>query len=143
VGRTSIFSACLYLSSVTIWLATRSHKKGNTTWWRNWLLLTIGLGATFIYGEVSEYYGMAADQHMVPSSDVFATSFYSLTGFHGLHVLTGLLLLSILFVLTLAGKFSRGANKPAVMVITTYWHFVDAVWLVIFPTVYLWTLAGP
>lgn len=143
VGRTAIFSACLYASSLTIWLAARSHKRGRGMRWFGWLVLTILLGATFLYGEISEYSTMAGVDHVVPNSDVFASSFYALTGFHGFHVFVGLLLLTVLCGLTLRGKFKGGARRSAVQVISIYWHFVDALWVVIFPTVYLWSLAGP
>ena len=143
VGRTSIFTACLYASSLTIWMAGRHHKRGHNLRWRAWLLLTIGLGATFLYGEITEYYTGAAIHHDVPNSDVFTSSYYALTGFHGFHVFIGLLLLSILFLLAMGGKFNNGTRRSAVGALSIYWHFVDGVWVVIFPTVYLWSLAGP
>lgn len=141
VGRTSIFTACLLSSSLTIWLAGRDHRRGRARW-RGWLLLTIGLGAAFLYGEISEYDSMVRVDGTVPNSDVFASTFYALTGFHGFHVFVGLSLLTILLVLALAGKFTGGARRGAVTSISLYWHFVDGVWAVIFPTVYLWSLAG-
>lgn len=143
VGRTSIFTACLWASSVTMWLAGRGHKRGNDLLWRAGLLLTIGLGATFLYGEISEYITMVNLDHTVPNSDVFASSFFALTGFHGFHVFVGLTLLLILLGLSMRGWFSSGRHGSAVESISLYWHFVDLVWVVIFPTVYLWSLAGP
>jgi cytochrome c oxidase subunit 3 len=110
---------------------------------RGCLLLTIGLGATFLYGEAAEYAKMSTIDHIVPNSDVFAGAFFALTGFHGLHVFVGLALLSILFALSTRGWFSGGRHASAVESISMYWHFVDLVWVVIFPTVYLWSLAGP
>ncbi|GAC1427504.1 MAG: heme-copper oxidase subunit III [Chloroflexota bacterium] len=143
VGRTGIFTACLWSSSVTIWMAGRSHKRGGTMGPRVWLLLTIALGGAFLYGEASEYITMASVDRTTPSSDVFASTFFALTGFHGLHVFVGLALLCILLGLAMTGAFNDGRRRAAVETISLYWHFVDGVWVFIFPTVYLWSLAGP
>ncbi len=142
VGRTGIFTACLYTSSLTIILSERSHKRGRDIMMKLWLLLTIGLGATFLYGEASEYLDLTSRLGMTPHRDIFSTTFYALTGFHGFHVLIGLLLLTMLFVLVMGGNFRDGARSSAYNTVALYWHFVDAVWVVIFPTVYLWSLAG-
>ncbi len=108
-----------------------------------WLLLTIGLGATFLFGESTEYIDLTGRLGLTPNRDIFGTTFYALTGFHGFHVLMGLLLLTIMFVLVMGGKFRGGAHPSAYNTVALYWHFVDVVWVVIFPTVYLWSLAGP
>jgi heme/copper-type cytochrome/quinol oxidase subunit 3 len=143
IGRTAVFTACLLSSSFTMWRAGYHHERGHGFRWGSWLLLTIGLGAAFLYGEITEYYTMSVIDKTVPNSDVFAGSFYALTGVHAFHVFLGLLLLSTLFLLTLRGKFRKGSRAGAVHAITIYWHFVDGVWAVIFPTVYLWSLGGP
>ena len=142
VGRMVIFTACLYLSSLTIYVAGRGHKQGNNARWRLWLFLTIGLGAAFLYGEATEYTTMIGRLHMTPHSDLFSSTFFALTGFHGLHVFVGLTMLAILLGLTFGGYLRAGRRRGAVESISLYWHFVDAVWVVIFPTVYLWSLVG-
>lgn len=143
VGRTAVFTVCLYASSFTIWLAGRSHRGGKDALMRIWLLLTIGLGATFLYGEASEYIDLTSRLGLTPHRNIFGSTFFSLTGFHGFHVLAGLTLLAILFILVMGGKFRGGAHHVAFETVSLYWHFVDGVWVVIFPTVYLWSLAGP
>jgi heme/copper-type cytochrome/quinol oxidase subunit 3 len=145
VGVTAIFSACLYSSSLTNWLAGRSHRRGDIAGWRLWLVLTICLGLAFIAGEISEYYHLVTVEKLAPNTDLFGSSFYILTGFHGFHVAIGLVVLGILLLLTFKARnqFSRGAHAGAVEAISIYWHFVDAVWVIIFPVVYLWSLAGP
>jgi len=90
VGRTAIFTVCLYASSFTIILSERSHKKGRDFLMKAWLLLTIGLGATFLYGESSEYIDVTSRLGLTPHRDIFGTTFFALTGFHGFHVLIGL-----------------------------------------------------
>lgn len=143
VGHVAIFTACLYSSSITIHLAGRSHKRGKNAAWQLWLLLTIGLGATFLYGESTEYMDMTSRLGLTPHRDLFGSTFFALTGFHGFHVLVGLTLLAILFGLGMGGNLRGGRHPAAVQSISLYWHFVDAVWVVIFPMVYLWSLAGP
>jgi heme/copper-type cytochrome/quinol oxidase subunit 3 len=143
VGRTAIFTVCLWASSFTIIMSERSHRRGRDRMMALWLLLTIGLGATFLYGEASEYIDLTSRLGLTPHRDLFGTTFYALTGFHGFHVLAGLILLSILFVLTVGGKFRGGAHHLGFLTVSLYWHFVDIVWVVIFPTVYLWSLTGP
>ena len=143
VAKTGIYSVCLYVSSLTVWLAERGLRKGSNRLWQGWLLITIILGATFLYGQFSEYSKMVKNDNVVPSSDVFASTFFTLTGFHGLHVFVGLILLLIVLGLAMGGVFRNGARASAVETVSYYWHFVDGVWVIIFPTVYLWSLAGP
>lgn len=139
VGRTSIFTACLLSSSLTVWLATRSLKRGNHGALRLWLLATFALGATFLYGEITEYLAMI-DKHVSISRDVFSSAFFTVTGLHGIHVTAGLLALLILLVLAQGGDFKDGRGAVGVDTVSIYWHFVDGVWAVLFSTVYLWAL---
>jgi len=142
VATTGVYSVFLYLSSLTIWLAGRGLKRGSRRLWQGWLLLTIIFGATFLYGQVTEYAKLIGQDSTLPNSDVYASTFFTLTGFHGLHVVVGLILLLLLLGLAMRGAFDNGKRVEAFETVSYYWHFVDAVWVVIFPTVYLWTLAG-
>jgi heme/copper-type cytochrome/quinol oxidase subunit 3 len=103
------------------------------------LLATIVLGAVFLFGQGKEYLRLI-DQHVTISRDVFSSAFFTLTGFHGFHVFVGLVVLLIMLGLAQAGDFRGGAHLDAVDTASWYWHFVDAVWVVIFSVVYLWTL---
>jgi cytochrome c oxidase subunit I len=140
VKTTGFFSFALWASSATVWLAGRAVKKGRQTQAWLWFALTIALGATFIFGEGKEWTDFFA-KGIVASKDVWATSFFTLTGFHGLHVMIGLLLLTILMILTATGKFRRHPEAMGVEVISWYWHFVDVMWVAIYSVVYLWSIA--
>jgi heme/copper-type cytochrome/quinol oxidase subunit 3 len=126
---------CLMASSLTLWLAERKLRASNGLAFRWLLTLTILLGAVFLFGQSREYLQIYNAGIMV-NSNLFATTFFTLTGFHGLHVLAGVVALGILMALALAGDFKQGRIEAAAS-IGLYWHFVDVVWLVVFSVVYL------
>ncbi len=137
IPRTAVFTACLILSSLTMRHAGIHFRTGRRRPALAWLLATMALGATFLAGQGGEYVTLIREDVTI-SRDLFGTTFFTLTGFHGLHVLIGLILLGTLFGLEL----KRGVTGPsqAVESVSIYWHFVDAVWMIIFPVVYLWVL---
>ena len=102
VMRTGKFSLLLLSSSVTVWLAMRSMRKGQVGALVFWLCATIALGAAFLYGQGSEWWGLI-QQDITISRDLFGSAFFTLTGFHGFHVFIGLLMLTIALGLTLGG----------------------------------------
>jgi heme/copper-type cytochrome/quinol oxidase subunit 3 len=130
VGRTAIFSVALFASSGTMALAALRRS-------RLWLAATIGLGAIFLAGQGSEYARMLA-VGIGPSSAMFGTTFFTLTGLHGLHVLAGVAALLALF--TAATSRAAAVAPVAWEAVSLYWHFVDAVWVVVFGVVYLGTV---
>ncbi|HEY4188019.1 MAG TPA: cytochrome c oxidase subunit I [Polyangia bacterium] len=132
---TGAFSVCLVASSLTLYLSERSLAKGHPQAHRAWLVVTIALGAVFLGGQVSEYRRLFAAGLSVNSS-LFATSFFTLTGFHALHVTGGLIALGILAGLAFFGEV-QGRAARALRAVGIYWHFVDVVWLVVFSVVYL------
>jgi heme/copper-type cytochrome/quinol oxidase subunit 3 len=132
---TGLFSLFLFSSSFTVWQARRSLKARQHIRLSAWLLSTIVLGGVFLAGQGIEWRHLI-DQGATVSRNLFGTTFFTLTGFHGLHVLIGLVALTVLLGLTLAGDF-RGPDSAAIETISLYWHFVDAVWVVIFGVVYL------
>jgi len=149
--KTGIFSLCLFASSYTVHRAGIALHRSRSSRLRLWLGATVVLGATFLAGQAHEYLGLFhAGQNL--GRDLFGSSFFTLTGFHGFHVLVGLVILSSFLGLSLAGKVGpaegeertggteRGLrrNRDAFEAATIYWHFVDAVWVVIFSVVYLW-----
>src|SRR5581483_4215199 len=103
---------------------------------RAWLAVTVLLGLTFLIGQGIEYLGLLR-QDITPQSNLWATTFFTLTGFHGLHVFVGLIVLSILLGVALAGEVTR-RRHTALTAAGLYWHFVDGVWIVVFSLVYLW-----
>jgi cytochrome c oxidase subunit 1/cytochrome c oxidase subunit I+III len=133
--QTGIYTICLLASSLTIWLAENRLKAKRYSAFRWLLALTIALGIVFILGQGWEYLHIFHSGVMVNSS-LFATTFFTLTGFHGLHVCVGLIALLIVMGLALAGDFKQGRIE-AVKSISLYWHFVDGVWIVVFSVIYL------
>jgi cytochrome c oxidase subunit I+III len=136
VPRTLVFSVFLFASSFTVWLAerrlTRDDQRGFLTWW----LVTILFGVVFLGGQLTEYARMYAEGVTI-SRNLFTSAFFTLTGFHGLHVLVGLLALSVIAILARLGDFRAGRRHVAVETVAIYWHFVDGVWVVVFSLVYL------
>jgi heme/copper-type cytochrome/quinol oxidase subunit 3 len=120
---TAGWTACLLASSFSMWRAAAGPRR------RFWLGITIMLGLVFFLGQGNEYLRILRDGIAI-SQGLFATTFFTLAGVHGLHVLIGILLLAILLWL---------ADPTATAVIAMYWHFVAAVWIAIFSIVYLWT----
>jgi heme/copper-type cytochrome/quinol oxidase subunit 3 len=134
--RMGFFSAALFASSGTIWLAERRARDGAVPGARTWLVATIALGILFLAGEGLEWADLVG-RGVTISTDLFGTTFYSVTGFHGLHVTVGLLLLAVLVFLPSSEAY-RGKWPVAVRTIGLYWHFVDVVWVAVFSVVYLW-----
>ncbi|MEQ9619550.1 MAG: heme-copper oxidase subunit III [Deltaproteobacteria bacterium] len=133
---TGIFSLFLLASSFTVWLAGKNLRNKNHRMMKFWILATILLGATFIFGQGLEWAGLI-DKNITISRNVFGTTFFTLTGFHGFHVCVGLLMLTLLLGLAMFGDF-KGPRSDAVECVSLYWHFVDGVWIVVFSVIYLW-----
>ncbi len=134
--KSGMYTVALLASSFTVWRAEKNYDCGRGRAFAGWLLLTILLGAVFLFGQGREYIHLYR-LNVTVSRNIFGTSFFTLTGFHGLHVFLGLIALTILFGIALADK-SSARQSSAVRTIATYWHFVDWVWVVIFSIVYLW-----
>jgi heme/copper-type cytochrome/quinol oxidase subunit 3 len=100
-----------------------------------WLALTIALGVVFMTGQGLEYHNLLA-HGMLINTNLFATTFFTLTGFHGIHVVVGLLAMMIVLGLALAGDF-KTKPPPALAMVGIYWHFVDIVWVFVLTVVYI------
>ena len=99
-------------------------------------MLTIVLGGLFLYGTGQEWHRLIYEHGLTLSTNLFGTTYYSLVGLHASHVVIGLTLLSIVLFFGLAGRV--GPEQSArVDVLSMYWHFVDAVWIVVFTVVYI------
>lgn len=136
--RTGLFSLFLFSSSFTVWRAGKAFSNHQQNRSKVWLLLTILLGATFLFGQSLEWSHLFSLGAGV-SANLFGTTFFTLTGFHGLHVFIGLVMLAVLLGLAQRGDYKEGTG-PSVEVISLYWHFVDIVWVFIFTIVYLLTV---
>src|SRR6056297_3367739 len=132
---TSISSFVLLMSSLTMVLAHHAHTQGDMRRMRMWILATAGQGAVFLGGQVFEF-SVFVREGMALDTSPFASSFFVLTGFHGLHVFIGILLLCSLYVLSVTGKVKPNQDLKTEM-IGLYWHFVDIIWVIIFTVVYL------
>jgi len=135
IPYTSVSSFVLLASSLTMVLALAALQRGDVARSRIWLLATALLGLTFVGGQVYEFTAFY-DEGLALTTNVFGTSFYVLTGFHGTHVGVGILMLLTLFSLSTAGRLGP-ERAQAVELVGLYWHFVDIVWIVIFTVVYL------
>jgi heme/copper-type cytochrome/quinol oxidase subunit 3 len=138
VASAGIFTIFLLASSVTLWLAERSLARERHAGMRRWLLATVVLGAIFLVGQGWEYARLIEDNVTI-GRNLFGSTFFTLTGFHGFHVFSGLVALATLFGLAQAGWFNR-PHSVAIETVGWYWHFVDVVWVVIFTIIYLWPL---
>jgi cytochrome c oxidase subunit III len=131
VLQAAVMTGALVTSSFTMTLAVRAARAGREGARAAWLTLTVLLGAAFLAGQLSEYRHLTTGPHpMSPATDVFAGTFYAVTGYHGLHVLAG--------VVILAGLLIAGRGRArALEVASIFWHFVDLAWIPIFSFVYL------
>lgn len=136
-SKTGVFTVALLASSFTMWRAEKNHARRNFASFRNWMLATIGLGTIFMVGQGREYFHLYQSDVTV-SRNIFSSAFFTLTGFHGLHVMLGLI--ALLIFAGLAWRDFENLQRPAVRTIALYWHFVDWVWVVIFTVVYLWAV---
>ena len=125
----------LITSSLTMALAVAFSRKGDRKATGNWLLATFALAGVFMVVKSIEYSSHFA-HHVFPSSDIFHAFYYLLTGFHGLHVLGGMIALAILWWRNRRGDFDEHYNDP-IFITGLYWHFVDLVWIFLFPGLYL------
>lgn len=133
--RTLIFTICLLASSGTMRLAEHRLRADRRNGFRLWLGITILLGAIFLVGQGLEYDGLIS-KAVTPERNLFGATFFTLTGFHGFHVLCGLVSLCALLALAFRARLGESARR-GVGAVALYWHFVDAVWIVIFSLVYL------
>ncbi len=129
-------SVALLSSSWTVVIAVRALERGRTGSFLGWLLCTVLLGGFFVAGTAREWSALMSEDRLFLSTNLFGTSFYSLVGLHLLHVVVGLLMLSGVFLLGITGRV-RPTHAHAVDMVSWYWHFVDAVWIVVFVTVYV------
>ncbi|MSQ26554.1 MAG: cytochrome oxidase subunit III [Dehalococcoidia bacterium] len=132
---TSVSAFVLLMSSLTMVLALAASQRGHIRGMRVWLIATALLGTVFLGGQFFEFTAFVAEG-LTPATNVFGTSFFTLTGFHGAHVTLGVIILLSLVVVSLRGGLPK-EESLTVEIAGLYWHFVDIVWIVIFTLVYL------
>jgi len=127
---------CLLSSSVTIVWAIRSLHRGSVRAFVFWWLVTFVLGLEFLAGTAFEWRRLIYHEGFTITTNLFGTTFYSLVGLHAAHVTIGLFLILVVMILTVGGYVNE-RHVYRTDVLSWYWHFVDAVWVVVFLTVYV------
>jgi cytochrome c oxidase subunit 3/cytochrome o ubiquinol oxidase subunit 3 len=130
------FTICLLSSSITVHLAARFLERGKQGGFLSLWALTFILGGLFLFGTAQEWHRLIYEKGLTISTNLFGTTYYSLVGLHAFHVTAGLAMLLIVLILALAGRV-RQDQSGRVGVLAMYWHFVDAVWAVVFTVVYI------
>ena len=129
------YSICLLSSSFFIVLAEHAIEHGKIAAFKLWWFVTIVLGITFLYGTGVEWRKLIVEDHLTISTNLFGTTNYSLVGLHASHVVVGLLMMLVVGAFTLLGKVEQ-RHAERIKTLALYWHFVDAVWVVVFTVVY-------
>jgi cytochrome c oxidase subunit 3/cytochrome o ubiquinol oxidase subunit 3 len=129
-------SICLLSSSLTVHLAVAALHHGKRAATSLWLAATMLLGGIFIGGTAHEWYHLITVDHLTIRTNLFGTTFYSLVGLHATHVVVGLFMLTLALIFSFAGSLSS-RHTARMEVLSLYWHFVDAVWVVVFTVVYV------
>jgi cytochrome c oxidase subunit 3/cytochrome o ubiquinol oxidase subunit 3 len=132
---------CLLSSSGTIHLSEGKLHRGDHAGFCRWWALTILLGVIFLLGTGYEWRELIKVHHLTISRNMFGTTYYTLVGFHGLHVTGGVIVMSIFLGLALRRQVTA-SNAGGVQLVSWYWHFVDVVWIAVFTVVYLTSLFG-
>jgi cytochrome c oxidase subunit 3 len=132
-----VFSTiCLLSSSLTITLAERAFKNEREGLFKILWLSTVGLAAIFLSMTALEWHRLIYEKGLTISTNLFGTTFYSLVGLHASHVVVGLCLLLLVFIFSLTGHLAP-MHRERIQMVSWYWHFVDAVWVVVFTVVYV------
>jgi cytochrome c oxidase subunit 3 len=137
VLETPIFyTICLLSSSLTIHFAAKALQRDYRRLFLVLWLLTIALGGLFLFGTAMEWHRLIYEHGLTISTNLFGTTYYSLVGLHGFHVTAGLIMLSLVAIFGFMGRVGV-SQSSRVEVLSMYWHFVDAVWVVVFTVVYV------
>ena len=132
---TSVSSFVLLMSSLTMVLAVQAIAQGDDKQTRLWLLSTALFGTVFLSGQVYEF-TIFYEEGFGYTTNISTSAFFTLTGFHGVHVALGIVMLVSLWYMSHTGRLTQ-KNAETVEIVGLYWHFVDIVWIVIFGIVYL------
>jgi len=129
-------TVCLLSSSITIHYAVHALRKDSLRAFTLLLGATVLLGAIFLLTTAQEWHHLIYDCGLTLRTNLFGTTYYSLVGLHASHVIVGLIMLTLAFALSLGGRVQR-VHAEKLEVLSLYWHFVDAVWVVVFTVVYV------
>jgi cytochrome c oxidase subunit III len=129
-----VVTIVLVSSSVTCQLGVFAAEQGNVYGLRRWFSITFLLGLIFVLGQANEYRTLVGEGTTIASS-TYGSVFYLATGFHGLHVIGGLVAFVFMLIRSTMGRFTP-AQATSAIVVSYYWHFVDVVWIGLFSTIY-------
>jgi cytochrome c oxidase subunit 3 len=132
----AVATAILLLSSLTMQWGTSRIRKGDRTGLNRAVAVTLVLGVIFLAIQLYDYYELITHEQFTIDSGIYGTLFYTMTGFHGAHVLGGVIGLTVILSRGLAGQFTR-RHHVAVEAVHYYWHFVDVVWVLLFLVLYI------
>jgi cytochrome c oxidase subunit III len=130
------FTICLLSSSATMHAASKALEREARSRFVSLWLVTFLLGGLFLFGTGLEWHRLIYEHGLTISTNLFGTTYYSLVGLHAFHVVAGLSMIGIVALLALSGRVAREHSRH-VGVLALYWHFVDAVWVVVFTVVYV------
>lgn len=136
MGLPLFVTAILVTSSFTMQWATSRIRKGDRKGMNRAIAMTLLIGVVFLGLQLFDYYELVREHDFGINSGVYGTLFFTMTGFHGAHVLGGVIGLSVILLRGTQGQFSA-KHHVAVEAVHYYWHFVDIVWIALFATIYL------
>lgn len=131
----SLRSVVLLGSSVPVVLAERAARRGDQRRFRRLLGVAFAMGALFLVGHIQEY--VVLFPKFTPSTNAYGSVFYTITGLHALHLIIGMAVLAYLWYQSMRGRYDGRTDPPGIAAGTLYWHFVDAVWVAVFSSLYL------
>ena len=130
------YTICLLSSSITMHFSAKSLERGRHAPFLGLWSLTVVLGGLFLFGTANEWRRLIYEHGLTVSTNLFGTTYYSLVGLHAFHVVVGLFMLLMVLIFSLTGRVGEG-DSGRVGVLAMYWHFVDAVWIILFSVLYL------
>ena len=146
IDLTAFNTFVLICSSVSLVLGLSAIQRGDKKKLTFWLLITVLFGSFFLGVQIYEYsslmfthiypIGVSSTGHFTPNVSLFASCFFTMTGFHGAHVAAGVIMLTCLLIQSLRGNYTQ-THHSSVELVGLYWHFVDLVWIILFTVVYL------
>ncbi len=133
-----VFTVILVASSVTCQFGVFAAERGDAFGLRRWYSLSFLMGLIFVLGQANEYVVLVTEHHTTISSSIYGSVFFLTTGFHGLHVIGGLVAFVFILIRSTMGRFTP-AQATSAIVVSYYWHFVDVVWIGLFTVIYIMT----
>lgn len=133
-----VFTVILVASSFTCQYGVFAAERGDVFGLRRWYALSFAMGLVFVCGQAYEYYVLVTEHDTTISSSIYGSVFFLTTGFHGLHVIGGLIAFVFILIRSTMGRFTP-AQATSAIVVSYYWHFVDVVWIGLFTVIYIMT----